>query len=152
MGISFALIYAWTFFWFYLICPVFINRYSKWNFWLTFLVLIFAHLKTLDIWTQLRTSIKPNYPSWTPVSLTRPWTSCWRWAATSKSTIFPIMQSTTWNTTQMDPAPSIPWVYSHIITFIKILTRNCCFASMENTFEFPTEILALTSHQSLKIK
>jgi len=40
---------------------------------------------------------------------------------------------------------------SHIITFIKILIRNGRFANLKNTYEFPANILALTSHQSLKI-
>jgi hypothetical protein len=40
---------------------------------------------------------------------------------------------------------------SHLITFNKILTRNGSFSILENTFEFPSKILALTSHQSQKI-
>ncbi len=41
---------------------------------------------------------------------------------------------------------------SHITIFIQIFARNgTILASLENIFEFPTKVLVLTSHQSLKI-
>jgi len=49
--------------------------------------------------------------TWIPVSQPLAWTSCWRWATTSRFTIFLIMLSTTWGTTKMDRALSIPWAY-----------------------------------------
>jgi len=39
-GKSFAFKFSLTFCLVYLICPIFINRYSKWNFWLTCLILL----------------------------------------------------------------------------------------------------------------
>jgi len=61
-------------------------------------------------WTHFNRQVSLIIQStWIPVSQPLAWTSCWRWATTSRFTIFLTMLSTIWGTTKMDRALSIPW-------------------------------------------
>jgi len=81
---------------------------SDWPVWSCCLISILALLLYPFFNRQVSLIIQLT---WIPVSLPLAWTSCWRWATTSRSTIYPIMPSTIWGITQMDPAPSTLWVF-----------------------------------------
>ena len=111
-GKSFSLyMYAWNLYLFCWICLIFINRYSKWNFRLTCLIIrLLEKIKLPNLLNPFNRQVTLNIqPTWILVSQPLTWTSCWRWVITSRSTISLVMPSTIWGTTRMDPALSIPW-------------------------------------------